>query len=171
VNRDQWNVDDELSRLKDEIKNDMGQRRGARQGETTHYGPHQHIEGRGNVQVAGDLIFTTRKPIDPNHPDAIRCPKCKGMTYSFSELCYECNFNQKYYFIEQARKWEKKRLINIMFICGALGLLIIFVGNEFFTGAESLYPLGAGGLLLAAAYFAEQRIDQISTDASLSHRR
>jgi hypothetical protein len=105
VNRDQWNVDDELSRLKDEIKNDMGQRRGARQGETTHYGPHQHIEGRGNVQVAGDLIFTTRKPIDPNHPDAIRCPKCKGMTYSFSELCYECNFNQKYYFIEQARKW------------------------------------------------------------------
>lgn len=161
MNRDKWNVDDELSRLKDEIKNSARQPKGADAGGSIYHGHHQEIKGHNNVQVAGNLTLNDRKAIDPNHPDAIMCPQCTELTYRRSHWCTECNFNLHDYWIELARKREKSRLIKIMLFCGIPGLAIIFVGTKLFTGTDILYPLGIGGTLIAAAYGASQRIDQI----------
>jgi hypothetical protein len=89
VSRDQWSVDDDLSRLKDEIKGSMSQHRNSDDDEPVHHGHHQQIKGNSNVQVAGNLTLNEHKTIDPNHPDAIECPQCRKLTYRLSHWCTE----------------------------------------------------------------------------------
>lgn len=162
MNPDQWNVDDELSRLKNEIKENKSQSRTTSHGEPIYHGPHQQIKGNNNVQVAGDLTFNARKAIDPRHPNAIRCPHCKDLTYRLSDWCTECNFNLHDYWIDLARKREKNQLTKIMLYCGVPGLLIMFLGTKFLTGTDALYPLSAVGVgLMAVAYLVSLRIDRI----------
>lgn len=161
MSRDQWSVDDELSRLKDDIKGSMGQQRNGDDDELIHHGHHQEIKGHNNVQVAGNLTLSERKTIDPNHPDAIKCPQCRKLTYRRSHWCTECNFNLHDYWADLASKRERSRLIKVMLYCGIPGLLIIFAGTKFLTGTDVLYPLGIGGGLVAVAYAASQRIDKM----------
>jgi hypothetical protein len=161
VSRDQWSVDDDLSRLKDEIKGSMSQHRNSDDDEPVHHGHHQQIKGNSNVQVAGNLTLNEHKTIDPNHPDAIECPQCRKLTYRLSHWCTECNFNLHDYWADLAKKRERSRFIKVMLFCGISGLLIIFAGTMFLTGKDVLYPLGIGGGLVAMAYAASLRIDKI----------
>lgn len=170
MSRDQWSVDDELSRLKDEIKGSVRQPKSAESGGPIYHGHHQHLEGDGNVQVAGDFILSNRKKIDPRSPKALLCPNCEDWTSKLCDLC-DCGFNIKAHLDEQARKREKSRLLKIMLVSGISGLVIILVGTRFLTGTDVFYPIGLGGGLVTVAYLAGQRIDQISAETNSNHRR
>ncbi len=82
-----WMVDKELSRLGEAIQ--AQQQRdpdtGSESGKTADNTPRQQIHGSRNIQVGGDLTLLTASPVDPNHPDAIRCPQCQHLTYRRSD--------------------------------------------------------------------------------------
>ncbi|MDA8255534.1 MAG: hypothetical protein M0Z99_07860 [Betaproteobacteria bacterium] len=85
MNRTPWTVEEELSRLKAEIQEKQGEAPPER-GTSREDGPQQQIQGHHNVQVAGDLTVHARKEVNPNHPDALRCPQCQGLTYRRSDV-------------------------------------------------------------------------------------
>ena len=157
MNRTPWTVDEELSHLKEEIKEKQSEsppeRRRSRED-----GPQQQIQGHHNVQVAGDLTIRPRREINPNHPNAIRCPQCRALTYRRSGWCAECHFNLRDDRIESTKKEKRRRLMNMMWCCGIPGLFIIFAGTRYFAGPEMrLFLYVGGGLLVAAALAALRR--------------
>ena len=161
MNRTPWTVEEELARLQAEIQEKQGEappERGSPPQDDSH---HQHIQGHHNVQVAGDLTVHARAAVNPNHPDALRCPQCRSLTYQRSERCVECNFNLHNHRIERARKEKIRRLTRMIVLCGIPGLLMVFAGTKFFAGHDVRYFLGVGGGLLAAAALAALRLAQI----------
>ncbi|MHB8347984.1 MAG: hypothetical protein ACYDHM_12580 [Acidiferrobacterales bacterium] len=161
MNRTPWTVEEELARLKAEIQEKQTEPPGPEHSDSREDGPPQQIQGHHNVQVAGDLTVHARKEVNPNHPDAIRCPQCQGLTYQRSDCCAECHFNLRHHRIERARKEKTRRLMHMIVLCGIPGLLMVFAGTKFFAGAEMLYFLGVGGGLLGAAALAALRLAQI----------
>ncbi|MHB8453699.1 MAG: hypothetical protein ACYDDO_03170 [Acidiferrobacterales bacterium] len=161
MSREQWNVDEELSRLKEEIKEKQGEPPNPERRESMDDSLQQHIQGNHNVQVAGDFTVHARRAVDPNHPQAIRCPQCQGLAYQRSDWCADCNFNLRDYRIERAKKEKRRRLTNMMLFCSIPRLFIIFAGTRYFAGIKALYFLGVGGSLLAVAVLAAVRIGQI----------
>ena len=111
--------------------------------------------------MGGDLTVHARKEVNPNHPEAIRCPQCQGLTYQRSDRCAECQFNLREYRIERAKREKTRRLTRLILFCGIPGLLLLFTGTKFFAGTGQLYFLGVGGGLLAAAALAALRIVQL----------
>ena len=160
MNRTPRTVEEELSRLKAEIQEKQNESPPARN-DAREDGPQQQIQGHHNVQVGGDLTVHARKAVNPNHPDAIRCPQCQALTYQRSDWCAECHFNLRHHRFERARTEKKRRLLNMTLLCGIPGLLILFTGTTFFVGTNQLYFLGVGGILLAAAALAALRLAQI----------
>ncbi len=161
MNRTPWTVDEELSRLKEEIREKQAEPPNPERNTPRDNGPEQHIRGHHNVQVGGDLTVHAHNTVNPDHPEAIRCPQCQGLTYQRSDRCTECHFNLREYRIERARKEKRRRLMNMILCCGVPGLLIIFTGTKFFAGHDVLYFLGVGGGLLLAAMLAARRFVQI----------
>ena len=158
-----WTVDQELSRLGEAIQDQ--QKRdpdtGSESGKTADNPPRQQIHGSRNIQVGGDLTLLGTSPVDPHHPDAMRCPQCQHLTYRRSDRCTQCHFNLSGYRIERARKEKRRRLLNMILSCGIPGLLILFTGTKYFAGTEMRYFLGVGGGLLVAAALAALRIVQL----------
>ncbi|MHB8390166.1 MAG: hypothetical protein ACYDBH_11360 [Acidobacteriaceae bacterium] len=162
MNRTPWTVEEELARLKAEITEKQAEPPGPERGsppEDDNRG--QQIQGHHNVQVAGDLTVHARTAVNPNHPDALRCPQCRALTYQRSERCVECHFNLRHHRFERARKEKRRRLMHMILVCGIPGLLMVFAGTTFFAGTEMLYFLGVGGGLLVAAGLAALRLAQI----------
>ena len=160
MNRTPWTVDEELSRLKAEIQEKQGESPPERS-TSKEDSPPQHIQGHHNVQVGGDLTVHAHKEVNPNHPEAIRCPQCHGLTYQRSDRCAECQFNLREYRIERARTEKTRRLTRLILFCGIPGLLLVFTGTTFFAGHGVLYFLGVGGSLLIAAALAALRLVQL----------
>ncbi len=162
MNRTPWTVEEELAHLKDEITEKQAEPPGPECGcPPQDDNPSQHIQGHHNVQVAGDLTVHARATVNPNHPDALRCPQCRSLTYQRSERCVECHFDLRHHRIERARKEKRRRLMHMIGFCGIPGLLIVFTGKTFFAGQDVLYFLGVGGGLLAAGALAALRLAQI----------
>ena len=160
MNRTPWTVDEELSRLKAEIQEKQNESPPARS-DAREDGPQQQIQGHHNVQVGGDLTVHARKEVNPNHPEAIRCPQCQGLTYQRSDRCAECQFNLREYRIDRARTEKTRRLTHLILFCGIPGLLLVFTGTTFFAGHGVLYFLGVGGSLLMAVALAALRLVQL----------
>ncbi|MHB8388291.1 MAG: hypothetical protein ACYDBH_01765 [Acidobacteriaceae bacterium] len=160
MNRTPWTVEEELSRLKAEIQEKQGELPPERS-TSREDGPPQHIQGHHNVQVGGDLTVHARNEVNPNHPEAIRCPQCQGLTYQRSDRCAECQFNLRAYRIDRARSEKTRRLTHLIGFCGIPGLLLVVTGTTFFAGQDVQYFLGVGGALLAAAALAALRLAQI----------
>ena len=161
MNRTPWTVDEELSRLKEEIKENQAEPPKLERSTPRDSGLHQQIQGHHNVQMGGNLTVHARSAVDQNHPNAIHCPQCRALTYRRSEWCAERNFNLRNHRIELARKEKKRRLMNMILCCSVPGLLIVFTGTKYFDGNDVLYFLGAGGSLLAAAGLAALRRTQL----------
>ena len=160
MNRTPWTVEEELLRLKAEIQEKQGESPPERS-TSKEDSPPQHIQGHHNVQVGGDLTLLAGSPVDPHHPDAIRCPQCRQLTYQRSERCTECHFNLSGYRVERARKEKTRRLTHLILFCGIPGLLLVFTGTTFFADHGVLYFLGVGGSLLMAAALAVLRLVQL----------
>ena len=160
MNRTPWTVDEELSRLKAEIQEKQGELPPERSTSREDCPP-QQIHGHHNVQVGGDLTIHPPTAVDPNHPQAIRCPQCQGLTYQRSDRCAECQFNLSEYRIERARTEKTRRLTHLILCCGIPGLLLLFMGTKFFAGTGQLYFLGVGGGLLVVAAMAALRLARI----------
>ncbi len=161
MNRTPWTVEEELARLKAEITEKQAEPPGPeRRCPPQDDNPSQHIQGHHNVQVGGDFTVHARKEVNPNHPDAIRCPQCRSLTYQRSDCCTECHFNLRHHRIERARREKTRRLTRMILLCGIPGLLILFTGTTFFAGQDVLYFWGVGGALLAAAGLAALRMVQ-----------
>ena len=160
MNRTPWTVEEELSRLKAEIQEKQGESP-PEHSDSRKDGPPQQIQGHHNVQVGGDLTVHAHKEVNPNHPEAIRCPQCRALTYQRSDRCAECQFNLREYRIERARTEKTRRLTRLILFCGIPGLLLVFTGTKFFAGTGQLYFLGVGGGLLAAAALAALRLVQL----------
>ncbi len=162
MTRTPWTVEEELSRLKAEIRERQAEPpRSDRSSPPTEDGPPQRIHGHHNVQVGGDLTVHAHTAVDPDHPEAIRCPQCQGLTYRRSDRCTECQFNLRHHRIELARHAKARRLISMILCCGVSGLLVVLAGMKFFAGTGQLYFLEVGGALLAAAALAALRIAQL----------
>ncbi len=161
MSREQWNVDEELSRLKEAIRESQAEPPKLERSTPGDDGPQQQIQGNHNVQVGGDLTVHARTAVDPNHPEAIRCPQCQGLTYQRSEWCAERHFNLRNHRIERARQEKRRRLLNMILWCSVPGLLIVFTETKYFDGNDVLYFLRAGGGLLAAAGLAALRRTQL----------
>ena len=161
MNRTPWTVDEELSRLKEEIKENQAEPPKLERSTPRDSGLHQQIQGHHNVQVGGDLTVHAHREVNPNHPEAIRCPQCQGLTYQRSDWCAECHFNLRDFQVERARKEKTRRLTRMILLCGIPGLLIIFAGTRYFAGTEMRYFLWAGGGLLVAAALAALRRAQL----------
>ena len=160
MNRTPWTVEEELSRLKAEIQEKQTESPPERS-TSKEDSPPQHIQGHHNVQVGGDLTVHARNAVNPNHPEAIRCPQCQGLTYRRSDSCAECHFNLRHHRVERARQEKRRRLLNMMLLCGIPGLLLVFTGTKFFGGTDQLYFLGVGGSLLLAPTLAALRLAQV----------
>ena len=160
MNRTPWTVEEELSRLKAEIQEKQGESPPERS-DSREDSPQQQIQGHHNVQVGGDLTVHARSAVNPNHPEAIRCPQCQGLTYRRSDSCAECQFNLREYRIDRARTEKTRRLTHLILFCGIPGLLLVFTGTTFFAGHGVLYFLGVGGSLLMAAALAALRLVQL----------
>ncbi len=143
MNRTPWTVEEELSRLKAEIQEKQGESPPGRI-KSREDGPQQQIQGHHNVQLGGDLTVHARKEVNPNHPEAIRCPQYRALTYRRSGWCAECHFNLRDDRIELAKKEKRRRLLNMILFCGIPGLLILFTGTTFFAGTNQLYLFGVG---------------------------
>jgi len=161
MNRTPWTVEEELSRLKEEIREKQTEPPSPERSTPRDDNPRQHIQGHHNVQVGGDFTVHARKEVNPDHPEAIRCPQCQKLTYQLSDRCAECHFNLRDYHIERASKEKRRRLMNMILCCGVPGLLIFFTGTKFFAGHDVLYFLGVGGGLLSAAALAALRMAQV----------
>ncbi len=162
MNRTPWTVEEELARLKEEIKEKQTEPPGPEcSSPPQDDNPSQHIQGHHNVQVGGDLTVHARNEVNPNHPEAIRCPQCQGLTYQRSERCAECQFNLRAYRIDRARKEKTRRLTHLIGFCGIPGLLLVVTGTTFFAGQDVLYFLGVGGSLLMATALAALRLVQL----------
>ncbi|MHB8580528.1 MAG: hypothetical protein ACYDA4_11815 [Ignavibacteriaceae bacterium] len=161
MNRTPWTVEEELSRLKEEIREKQTEPPRPERSTPRDDNPRQHIRGHHNVQVGGDLTVHARSAVNPNHPDAIRCPQCQGLTYQRSDSCTECHFNLRNHRIERARTEKRRRLMDMMLCCGIPGLLIVFAGTKYFAGPEELYFLVVGGGLLVAVALAALRFVQL----------
>ncbi len=162
MNRTPWTVDEELSRLKEAIKETQNEPLGPGQClPPPDDNPSQQIRGHHNVQVGGDLTVHAPRDVDPNHPEAIRCPQCQGPTYRHADWCAECHFNLRNHRIERARTEKIRRLTRMIVLCGIPGLLIVFTGTKIFAGDDVLYFLGVGGALIAAAALAALRLAKI----------
>lgn len=160
MDREQWNVDAELSRLKEEIRENQSEPPIPEHGPPRDDGPHQQIRGHRNVQVGGNLTVHAHKVVNPNHPDAIRCPQCQELTYRRSDWCAECHFNLRRHRIDLAKIKKEHRLMRIALFFGIPGLLALFAGTKFFAGHDARYFLGAGVALLAVAALAVLGIAQ-----------
>ena len=57
--------------------------------------PHTQIKDSFNVYY--------QKPPPSNHPNAITCPQCDGVTWRMTDNCIHCGFNITAYYQEQAR--------------------------------------------------------------------
>ncbi len=158
-----WTVDQELSRLGEAIQaqQKLDPDSHPESGKTADNTPRQHIQGSRNIQVGGDLTLLAASPVDPHHPDAIRCPQCRQPTYRRSDWCTQCHFNLSGYRIERARNEKRRRLIHMTLYCAIPGLIILFAGTKFFAGHDVLYFLGVGGGLLVAAALAALRLAQV----------
>ena len=162
MNRTPWTVDEELSRLKAEIKDKQTEPPNSEWGTPREDGPHQQIQGHHNVQVAGDLTVHAHTAADPNHPQAIPCPRCRALTYRRSDSCAHCRINLSGYRLEQANREKRRRLGTVIWVCGVPGFLCVVAGTQYFSGTVGLYGLWVGGALLAAAGLAALRIRQIA---------
>ena len=68
MNRTPWTVEEELARLKDEIKEKQTEPPGPEQSTPRDDNPGQEIRGHHNVMVGGDLTVHAPRDVDPNHP-------------------------------------------------------------------------------------------------------
>ena len=157
-----WTVDQELLRLGESIQAQQQQDpdTGTESGKQADHPPRQQIHGSRNIQVGGDLTLLGASPVDPHHPDALRCPQCRELTYRRSDRCTQCHFNLSGYRIERARQEKRHRLSTVMGVCGIPGLLLLLTGTKYVAGTPGLYLLWVGGALLAAAGLAALRIVQ-----------
>ncbi len=158
-----WTVDQELLRLGDSIKAQQKPDPDSHceSGTTADHSPRQQIHGSRNIQVGGDLTLLGGSPVDPHHPDAIRCPQCRHLTYRRSDRCTECHFNLSGYRIERARQEKRRRLSTVIAVCGIPGPLLLLVGTKYVAGTLGLYLLWVGGALVAAAALATSRGQRI----------
>ena len=158
-----WTVDQELSRLGASIKAQQQQDpdTGTESGKQSDHPPRQQIHGSRNIQVGGDLTLLGGSPVDPHHPDAIRCPQCQHLTYRRSDRCTQCHFNLSGYRIERARQEKRRRLTHLILFCGIPGLILLFAGTTFFASQDLRYFLWLGGGLVAAAALAALRLAQV----------
>ena len=158
-----WTVDQELSRLGEAIQDQ--QKRdpdtGSESGKTADNPPRQQIHGSRNIQVGGDLTLLGASPVDPHHPDAIRCPQCQHLTYRRSDRCTQCHFNLSGYRIERVQQEKRRRLSTVIAVCGIPGLLLLLAGTKYVAGTLGLYLLWVGGALLVAAVLAALRSVQL----------
>ncbi len=154
-----WTVDQELSRLGESIKTQQQQDpdNSSEPGKTADNPPRQQIHGSRNIQVGGDLALLGGSPVDPHHPDAMRCAQCQGLTYRRSDRCTQCHFNLSGYRIERARQEKRHRLSTVIAVCGIPGLLLLLTGTKYVAGTVGLYLLWVGGALVAAAALATSR--------------
>ena len=162
MSREQWNVDEELSRLKEATRE--SQAKPPKLGRSTpgDDGPQQQIQGNHNVQVGGDLTVHAYTAVDPNHPQATPRPQCRALTYRRSDSCAHCHFNLSGYRLEQANREKRRRLGTVIWVWGVPGFLCVVAGTQYFSGTVGLYGLWVGGALLAAAGLAALRIRQIA---------
>ncbi len=158
-----WTVDQELSRLGESIQAQQQQdsHSNSESGKQADHPPRQQIHGSRNIQVGGDLTLLGASPVDPHHPDAMRCPQCRELTYRRSDRCTQCHFNLSGYRIERARQEKRRRLTHLILCCGLPGLIILFAGTTFFAGTDQPYFLGVGGSLLVAAALVALRLAQV----------
>jgi hypothetical protein len=116
-----------------------------------------------NTQITDSFNVYHQKPPPADHPNAITCPQCEGITWRMTDNCIHCGFNITAYYQEQARLERiselkaqyselKKRglpLLLLMFVAciAMLSCTILKPSNHF------IYWLPIVCMLIIAAFF------------------
>jgi hypothetical protein len=158
MNRDQRNIEDELSQLKAEIQGNLKQSNSANDDEAASHRSYQRIDGNNNFQVGGHVTLGDRHQIDPNNPNVARCPQCHDLTYKYSN-CLHCGLNLPEYFQQMAIQQEKERLLRLMTGCFISGMAIVLGTSKLFSNGSSVakFCYAFGGILIFAGYMASVR--------------